>query len=384
MSKSSKSKVIVLTLLHEKTTVAEVAKRFKISRVWVYQLLKRYNEDGFQGLEPRSKRPHGNALAINEQVRGEIIRLRVHLGQSGLDHGPETIAWHLRKNGYLPPARSTISRVLYQAGLITPEPKKRPKSYIQRFAAYQPNETWQSDFTHWQLKDGSDVEILNWLDDHSRFLLYSSAMNPVRGGDVVRSFQVCINEYGTPTSTLTDNGIVYTARFVGGRNAFEYLLQRLGIKQKNGHPGHPQTQGKIERFHRTLKQWLKWQPLVENIDQLQLQLNQFRQIYNQERPHRAIGLKTPAFAYSATVKAVPPSTTLGGHYRVRFDRVDKFGKVSLRRAGKMHHLRVGIAHAGKAVTILVDEVEVMVIDQISGEIISKHRIRPDKNYWPKI
>jgi transposase len=161
MSTSSKAKVIVLTLLHEKTTVAEVAKRFKVSRVWVYQLLKRYDEGGFPALEPRSKRPKSNALAINEQVRAEIARLRIHLGQSGLDHGPETIAWHLRKDGFSPPARSTISRILYQAGLITPEPKKRPKSYIQRFQAAQPNETWQSDFTHWQLKNGSNVEILN-------------------------------------------------------------------------------------------------------------------------------------------------------------------------------------------------------------------------------
>jgi len=122
-----------------------------------------------------------------------------------------TIAWHLKEAELLVPAASTIWRILGQAGLVTPQPKKKPKAYIQRFQAQQPNETWQSDFTHWQLADGSDVEILNWLDDHSRFLLYCSAYRPVKGGDVVRSFQACINEYGTPASTLTDNGVVYTA-----------------------------------------------------------------------------------------------------------------------------------------------------------------------------
>jgi len=175
----------------------------------------------------------------------------------------------------------------------------------------------------------------------------------------------------------------FTPRFVGGRNAFEYLLQRLGIKQKNGHPGHPQTQGKIERFHQTLKRWLVQQPKASTIAQLQEQLDRFRQIYNHQRPHKAIGLKTPAFAYSATVKALPPSAALAGHYRVRFDHVDIFGKVSLRRAGNMHHLGVGKVHAGKAITVLVDEIEVMVIDQGSGEIISEHVIDPGKNYWAK-
>jgi hypothetical protein len=176
----------------------------------------------------------------------------------------------------------------------------------------------------------------------------------VKGGDVVASFQACINEYGMPSSTLTDNGVVYTARFVGGRNGFEYLLQRLGIKQKNGHPSHPQTQGKIERFHQTLKRWLVQQPKASTIAELQEQLDRFRQIYNHERPHKAIGLATPAFAYEATVKAVLHPSTIGGHYRVRFDRVDTFGKVSLRRAGKMHHLGVGRAHTKKKVTLLVD------------------------------
>jgi transposase InsO family protein len=383
MSQSSKSKVIVLTALQEGVSVGAVAKRFGVSRRWVHVLLARYRQGGIDALEAKSTAPKSHPHAIGDEVRQQIIRLRTELGKQGLDNGAETIAWHLKEADLAVPAASTIWRILGQAGLVTPQPKKKPKAYIQRFEAHQPNETWQSDFTHWYLADGTDVEILNWLDDHSRFLLYCSAMNPVKGGDVVASFQACINEYGMPSSTLTDNGMVYTARFVGGRNGFEYLLTALGIKQKNGHPGHPQTQGKIERFHQTLKRWLVQQPKASSIAELQEQLDRFRQIYNHQRPHKALALKTPAFAYGATVKAVPPSTTLAGHYRVRFDHVDRFGKVSLRRAGKMHHLGVGRGYAGKAVTILVDEGEVMVIDQGSGEIISKHTIDPEKNHWVK-
>jgi transposase InsO family protein len=384
MSQSSKSKVIVLTALQEGVSVGAVAKRFGVSRRWVHILLARYRQGGLDALEAKSTAPKSHPHAMSDEVRTAIVRLRSELGRQGLDNGAETIAWHLEEAELVVPAASTIWRILRQAGLVTPEPEKKPKAYIQRFVAHQPNETWQSDFTHWYLADGTDVEILNWLDDHSRFLLYCRAMNPVRGGDVVASFQACINEYGMPSSTLTDNGVVYTARFVAGKNAFEYLLQRLGITQKNGHPGHPQTQGKIERFHQTLKRWLVQQPPAPTIAQLQEQLDRFRQIYNHERPHKAIGLATPAFAYEATVKAVLHPSTIGGHYRVRFDRVDTFGKLSLRRAGKMHHLGVGRTQAGKKVTLLVDEQLVQVVEDKTGEILTTHLIDGQKSYWAQL
>jgi transposase InsO family protein len=181
----------------------------------------------------------------------------------------KTIAYHLEQESLYVPALSTIWRILHSEALVIAQPKKKPKAYLQRFVASQPNETWQSDFTHLRLADGSDLEVLNWLDGHSRLLLYSTAFAVVKGDHVVTSFKECANEYGIPTSTLTDNGAVYTARFVGGRNVFEYLLQQLRIQQKNGHPGHPQTQGKIERFHQTLKKWIAKQDQATSIEELQ-------------------------------------------------------------------------------------------------------------------
>jgi len=174
----------------------------------------------------------------------------------GLDAGAASIAWHVRQRNNSAPALSTIWRILRAEGLVIPEPKKRPKAYIKRFEAVQPNETWQSDFTHWRLADGTDVEIINWLDDHSRLLLKCVAYQAITGTVVIDTFNQCRSEYGTPFSTLTDNGNVYTARFTKGKNGFEYLLSELDIIQKNGSPAHPQTQGKIERFHQTLKKWL--------------------------------------------------------------------------------------------------------------------------------
>jgi hypothetical protein len=166
------------------------------------------------------------------------------------------------------------------------------------------------------------------------------------------------------------------------RNAFEYLLAASGIAQKNGHPYHPQTQGKIERFHQTLKRWLNKQPAAVTLPELHTQLDRFRTIDNEERPHRALPRQTPQQAYDATIKATPAGQPLSAHYRVRHDTVDRFGKLTRRRAGKLHHLGVGRDHAGRDVLILIDEHEATVTDQATGEILGTYDINPERNYWP--
>jgi transposase InsO family protein len=377
----SKARVIVLSVVQQGLTKAEAAKKFDVSWQWVHTLVTRYEDGGLDALEPRSRRPKTSTRSTPPVVRERILALRTWLASEGLDAGPITIAWHLERDGFAPPAISTIRRIITAAGLVTPEPTKRPRSSYIRFAADQPNETWQSDFTHWSLADGTDTEILNWLDDHSRLLLSCTAHHHVTGADVVDTFTRNTNEYGLPASTLTDNGRVYTAKFGGGRNAFEYLIASLGIAQKNGHPYHPQTQGKIERFHQTLKRWLAARPAATNIAELQGQLDQFRITYNQQRPHRALGRQTPGQAYDATIKATPTGHPLSAHYRVRHDIIDRFGKLTLRHASQLHHLGVGRDHARKPVLILTDETSVTITENTTGEILGTYLIEPDKNYW---
>ena len=229
--------------------------------------------------------------------------------------------------------------------------------------------------------DGTDVEILNWLDDHSRFLISCTAHTPVTGDDVVTTFLTAIEEHGAPASTLTDNGSVYTSRFTGGRNAFEYLLPVLGIRQKNGHPGHPQTQGKIERFHQTLKRFLAARPAAVSVVELQRQLDEFRTHYNEHRPHRALQRNTPETAYRDQPKAHPAAPTPPGHYRIRYDHVGDNGKISLRRAGRMHHLGIGAEHRRKRVLALIDDTTVTIVHLDTGEIIASNHIDPTRNYW---
>ena len=191
-----------------------------------------------------------------------------------------------------------------------------------------------------------------------------------------------VGDHGAPASPLTDNGSVYTSRFTGGRNAFEYLLPLLGVRQKNGSPGHPQTQGKIERFHQTLQRWLAARPAASSTLQLQRQLDEFRDHYNEQRPHRALHRRTPGDAYRATPKAAPASNGhTPAHYRLRYDRLDTKGRMTMRRAGRMHHLGIGIEHARKRVLAFADDHHVTVADLTTGEVVSVHLIQPDRSHW---
>ena len=241
----SKHRVAVLKVVSKQLSVTAAAAEYGISRGHLHRLLRRYRGGGLEAVEPRSRRPHTSPQGTSDAVRSRIVALRIELTAGGLDAGPATIAWHLGRAG-LPvvPSTSTIRRILGAAGLVVPEPRKRPRSSWIRFEAAAPNDVWQSDFTHWRLADGSEVEIISWLDDHSRYLLGCAAFRRVAGDDVVATFTAAGDAHGWPAATLTDNGAVYTSRFTGGRNGFEYLLAYLGIRQKNGAPGHPQTQGK--------------------------------------------------------------------------------------------------------------------------------------------
>jgi transposase InsO family protein len=284
-------------------------------------------------------------------------------------------------------SRATIDRTLHRQGLITPAPKKRPRSSYVRFQADQPNECWQADFTHYPLSTGADVEILSWLDDHARHALSVTAHPRVTGPIVVATFRAAIVHHGAPASTLTDNGMVFTTRLAGGRggrNAFETELARLGIVQKNSRPNHPTTCGKVERFQQTMKAWLRAQPhQPSTIGDLQALLDVFVAIYNTARPHRSLPQRsTPAVAYAARPKAAPGTRSSDTHYRVRHDRVDKTGRVTLRHHGRLHHIGLGYEHARTRVILVVADLDVRVIDAATGELLRQLTLDPDRDYQP--
>jgi transposase InsO family protein len=235
----SKSRLVITAVTIEKRLVSEVARSYGVARSWIYTLLARYRAEGDAAFEPRSRRPRTSPRAISADTADLIVRLRKELTDQGLDAGPVTIAWHLQHHHQARVSPATISRHLTQRGLITPEPRKRPKSSYIRFQAGQPNECWQADFTHYRLASGQDAEILTWLDDHSRYALSVTANHRVTGPAVLNAFRAAIAAHRAPASTLTGNGMVFTTRLSGGRggrNGLEHELRRLGITQKNGKP----------------------------------------------------------------------------------------------------------------------------------------------------
>ena len=247
----SKARLVITAVTVEKRPVSEVAGSYGVARSWACALLARYQAEGEAAYEPRSRRPKTSPSAISPDTVELITRIRKELSGQGLDAGPQTIAWHLEQHHQLTVSQATISRYLARQGLVTPDPSKRPKSSCIRFAAEMPNECWQSDFTRYPLAGGADTEILTWLDDHSRYALSLTAHHRVTGPAVLLAFRAACEQHGVPASTLTDNGMVFTTRLSGGkggRNALEHELRRVGVKQKNGKPNHPQTQGKVERF----------------------------------------------------------------------------------------------------------------------------------------
>lgn len=380
-----KNLVIVRAVREQGLSHAEAAARYGVTRQWVHTLVRRYDAEGPDGVAPRPRTPKTQSGTTPLAVRDRIVQLRRELVTDGADSGPVTIAWHLEKEGYRPPSTATIRRVLHREGLIVPAPAKRPRSSYIRFQAELPNECWQADITHWYLASGARVEILDFLDDHSRKLLHIRAADAFTGAMVTETMAHLISTYGPPHATLTDNGLVFTtrlARYKGAQGGFEKLLTVHGITQRNGRPGHPQTQGKIERFHQTLKRWLTARPLPDTIDDLQTLLTTFQTWYNTARPHRSIGRRTPEQAYTALPKATPTGSRTT-EWRSRTDKVDKDGKVTLRYAGRLRHLGIGRAHAGTPVLLLIHDRDITVSDTNTGEIIAEHTINPAHDYQPR-
>jgi transposase InsO family protein len=384
---------LVITAVLAGASQSETARTYGVSQGWISRLMARYAAEGEAAFQPRSRAPKTTPAATAPQTVELVLRLRKQLDESGLDAGADTIGWHLHHHHDTTLSRATINRILTRAGQVTPEPSKRPKNSYIRFEAEQPNQTWQSDFTHYRLthpdgRPGTDVEILTWLDDHSRFALSITAHPRVTGPAVLATFRETVATYGIPASTLTDNGMVYTVRFAGGRGGKTHLeveLRRLNITQKNSRPNHPTTCGKVERFQQTLKKWLRahhQQP--QTITQLQTLLNAFAAEYNYTRPHRSLPHRAaPATAYHARPKATPDADrTNDTHDRVRHDTISKAGTVTLRVAGQLRHIGIGRTYAGTYVLLLVHDLHVRVTHAATGQLLRQLTIDPRRDYQP--
>jgi transposase InsO family protein len=391
----SKARLVITAVVLEHRQQAEVARSYGVSESWVSKLVARYRAEGEAAFEPRSRRPHTSPTAIPTATVDLILNLRAKLTTAGLDAGPDTIAWHLAQHHHTVVSVATISRYLTKAGLVVPEPKKKPKSSYIRFQAQMPNQTWQSDFTHYPLADTvtfpQGIEIITWLDDCTRYALHVSAHRAITTKIVTTTFRKAAGQHGIPASTLTDNGMVYTVRLAsighrGGRNGFEQQLRDWHVVQKNSRPNHPTTCGKAERFQQTMKKWLRAQPVQPTtLAELQALIDTFVDEYNNRRPHRSLHHRaTPAALYNTMPKALPGSSRdTETHDRIRHDRVDKSGSVTLRIAGQLRHIGIGRTHARTHVILLIQDLDVRVVNAITGELLRELTIDPHRDYQPR-
>lgn len=318
----------------------------QIGRTTFYAIRQRFEDEGENGLEPRSRAPKHVANKTPVDVEDAIVRIRKELDDEGLDAGAQTIRVHLQNalsELRSVPSASTIWRILSARGLVKADPSKRPAKKYKRFAAERANELWQIDGTDYLLADERTVKIINVIDDGSRYCPASQA-HPSESAEAAWS-TLCAGFADTamPARVLSDNAKAFTALLEP--------LAALGINKTASRPYHPQTCGKVERFHQTQAKWLAARPPAATIEQLQALLDQFRHIYNHHRPHRAIGRNTPAAQWAAMPKTGPADRPLqlAATTTIHHSTVSKHG---LAAAGP-YLISIGNKHAGNHATTII-------------------------------
>ena len=331
--------------------VSEFCREQGIARSTFYRWRARYRDDGLAGLEERSRRPLSAAPLMAGDVEDRIVQLRKQLTDDGFDAGPASIHDYLRLEAWDPvPSVSSIWRALHRRGFITAQPKKRPRSSFKSFVYDQPNECWQIDDTQWRLADGTVVFIVEIIDDHSRVCVASHAVESPTTQAAWAVLTEAAGQWGLPQMVLSDNGLAYNGSRRGTTVAFEANLRTLGINPVASTPRHPQTCGKVERFHQTTKKWLKAQPRAGTIKELNNQLAVFVDFYNHQRPHRSLDGTTPASIYQQGVKAGPANQPITALKRITKPHVTPDGNIWSRP------WKIGVdkTHAGLEVTCIID------------------------------
>lgn len=344
-----------------------------ISRSVFYKIRAQARERGPMGaVEPGPRRPRASPAVADRAMIETALQVRAWLQERGLDHGPLSVGAKMRRQGLVPPSRATLARYFAAAGVAGPEPRKKPRSALRRFVYPAPNCCWQIDATGWSLADGRECVIFQLVDDHSRFALASLAARGETSGAAVAVMRTAISRWGVPQKLLSDNGSALNPTRRGRTGRLVELCQSLGIEPITGKPYKPTTQGKNERLHRTLLQWLNKQPPARTLDILQAQLDQFDAYYNHEREHQALPKgTTPAEAWTATAPApeptppardplpAPPREPAGQTART----VQTNGRVTLHGC----ELHVDAHRVGDTVHVLwrIDDIEIFDADGLS-------------------
>jgi transposase InsO family protein len=361
----------------EGVNVTRLCRELGVTTKTFYKWRHRFETEGLDGLTPRSRRPRRSPTRTPVAVEDRIVELRKQLDDVGLDAGAATIRWHLQRGNVEPvPSEATVWRILCRRGFVSSEPKKRPRASWRRFEAAAPNELWQIDGTDWSLVNDTPVKIMNVLDDHSRYVPASHAAPGETSEAAWAAFSNGVREIGMPSGCLSDNGLAFSGRLRGFEVAFEINLREVGVRAITSRPYHPQTCGKVERFQQTLKKWLRSQPAVATIADLQAQLDWFRSYYNHQRPHRAIGRITPVERLNASPRLQPTTQLSDAVQRHINTTVTATGIIELHRWS----IGIGVDHAGQPAEVYLTSTHANVF--IKGALVRHLEIDPNRHYQP--
>jgi transposase InsO family protein len=343
--------------------------RHGISTWFFYDVRRRFAAGGWEAIEPRSRAAHRVANRTSTELEDVIVALRKELADTGLDAGPVTIASHLERRGIAGPSVATIWRVLSRRGFVETDPSKAPRRAVRRFAADRANECWQYDDTTWSLRDGTPVKIINVIDDCTRLAVACRAVPSATTPAVFNTLAQAAAQWGWPERTLCDNAKAHLA--------LDDTFAALGIATSHPRPHHPQTCGKAERFHQTEQRWLAAHPAAATINALQRELDRFRDIYNNHRPHRALDRRTPAEIWHSTPKSAPATQPLGTPTEVRELHVAHNGIISWSRR---YQINVGTQHAGAHATVIITGLSCHVF--IAGRVVRNLTLNPTRRSQP--
>jgi putative transposase len=329
-------------------------------------------------------------LATLPVVEAAAVRVRKELADAGWDHGPLSVAQEMGVQGLPVPSRATLARIFVRAGMVTPAPRKRPRSSWRRFTFGYVHQCWQLDATEWRLADGSVAMVFQMLDDHSRFIVGSLVDTGETSAGAVAVLTRAISAHQVPQLLLTDNGLAMNPHRRGKVSQLAAEAQRLGITAITGRPYHPQTTGKNERVHSTLKKWLRRRPLPVSNAELTGWLGEFDQRYNYRRGHQGLDGRTPATVLAGDTRAVPPEPPQPvtppprrpcGQPRkahdVRRIRVTDKGAVRVNGA----FIGLGVEHGGSDILAVIEDHQVAVFDA-DGTLLRSVDLSDAKTYYP--
>ena len=331
-------------------SIVELAQKYGISRPTVYKWIGRYDREGAEGLKERSRAPRNCSHRISEEVVAAIVALRERKGW-GAKKLLKILSSRYAEDQL--PARSTCCEILKRHGLVQKRRRRRQVEHPgnQAEAATAPNQIWSADFKgQFKTRDGRYCYPLTVADNYSRYLLGCEALRSTRINEAKPVFLRLFRKFGLPECILTDNGPPFAAYSLGRLSQLSAWWIQLGIRPRLIEPGKPQQNGRHERFHRTLKDRTARPPAGSRGAQ-QRRFNQFQVEYNEERPHEALGLETPASCYRPSRREMPkrlPPLTYPEHWESR--------KVAHNRSMKWHGQRVHVSSPCAGLHIGLEEV----------------------------